>query len=96
MQKMTIKTYAIKHKLSIFNVMKMVKSKNLKSEEIEENGKSTIYILFDEESEKEVIKGIQPFPKLEGDKMTIEKEVEMLKTEVQALRLELEILKRKI
>ena len=39
MQKITIKAYAVKHKLSIFNVMKMVKSGKLKIEIAEENGK---------------------------------------------------------
>ncbi len=38
MQRITIKAYAVKHKLSIFNVMKMVKTGKLKIDSIEENG----------------------------------------------------------
>lgn len=42
---MTMKTYAVKHKLSLFNVVKMIKSGQLKSETVEENGKEVTYIL---------------------------------------------------
>ena len=38
MQRVTIKAYAVKHKLSIFNVIKMVKSGKVKTDFIEENG----------------------------------------------------------
>lgn len=42
---MTMKRYAVKHKLSLFNVVKMIKSGQLKSETVEENGKEVTYIL---------------------------------------------------
>ena len=96
MEKVTIKAYAVKHKLSIFNVMKMAKSGKLKSEEIEERGKRTIYIVVDEELEKKVVKDMRSFSEIGTKKMTLEEEVKVLKNEVQALRLELEILKSKI
>jgi len=48
MEKLTIKKYAVKHKKSIFAVMKMVKENKLASETIEENGKEVLYILLDE------------------------------------------------
>jgi polyhydroxyalkanoate synthesis regulator phasin len=47
MQKMTLKAYAVKHKISLFNVVKMVKSGKLRSEVVEENGKEVTYILPD-------------------------------------------------
>jgi len=42
---MTIKNYAVRSKLSIFNVVKMIKSGALKSEVVEEDGKEVTYIL---------------------------------------------------
>jgi len=45
MERMTMKKYAVKHKLSLFNVVKMIKSGQLKSETVEENGKEVTYIL---------------------------------------------------
>ena len=95
MNKITLKAYAVKHKLSIFNVMKMVKSHKLKSEEVEVNGKKVLYILLEDETEKEVRDGIVAI-KDKVSKVTLEQEVEVLKKEVQALRLELEVLKRKV
>ena len=57
MEKITIKAYAVKHKLSIFNVMKMVKSGKLKDNRIEEEeGKEKTYILLDDMIEEEVKK----------------------------------------
>jgi DNA-binding transcriptional regulator PaaX len=44
---MTLKQYAVRSKLSLFNVVKMVKSGELKSETVEENGKEVTYILAD-------------------------------------------------
>jgi len=48
MERMSIKSYAAKNKISMFNVVKMVKSGQLKSEVIEENGKEVTYILCEE------------------------------------------------
>ena len=42
MEKISIKAYAAKHKLSIFNVVKMTKSGQLPTQTVEENGKETI------------------------------------------------------
>ncbi len=52
MNQITLQAYAVKHKLSVFNVIKMIKSNKLKSEEIEENGKKVLYIILDDESEE--------------------------------------------
>jgi len=50
MERMTLKSYAVKHKLSLFNVVKMIKSGELKSETVEENGKEVTYILPEQSS----------------------------------------------
>jgi len=39
MERMSIKTYAARNKLSMFNVVKMIKAGKLKSETVEEAGK---------------------------------------------------------
>ena len=44
MEKLTIKAYATKHKLSIFNVVKMTKSGQLPTQTVEEDGKERVYI----------------------------------------------------
>jgi len=94
MQKVTIKAYAIKHKLSIFNVMKMVKSKKLKSVSVEENGKEQIYICIDEAIEKEVKEGI--VSDSEYDVKRMGKEIFLLKKEVEKLKTEFRALLKKI
>ena len=92
MQKVTIKAYAVSHKLSIFNVMKMVKSGKLKSEVIEEKGKEVTYIIMDDNIENEVKEGIVKVEKSGEAKLKVE--MEMLTKEVALLRAEIEALKK--
>ncbi len=94
MQKLTIKAYAVKHKLSIFNVVKMVKSGKLKTEIVEENEKNITYILLDEVTEKEIEKGIVPVE--EQEEPTLREIVRVLQKEVKLLREEVEVLKKKL
>ena len=94
MQKLTIKAYAVKHKLSIFNVMKMVRSGKLKTEIVEENEKEITYILLDEAIEKEIEGGIVPIEK-QGE-LTLREIVNVLQKEVKLLREEIEVLKKKL
>ena len=94
MQKITIKAYAVKHKLSIFNVMKMVKSKKLKSVSVEENGKEQIYICIDDALEEEIQKGIVPND--QKDTKTLNEEVRLLKIEVAKLKEQIQILSQKL
>ena len=94
MEKVTIKEYAVKHKLSIFNVMKMVRTGKLNSEEKEEGGKKTIYILLDKKTEEEVKNGIVPI-ELHTEK-TIKEEMIILQSEMKLLRSEVEELKKKL
>ncbi len=94
MQQVTIKAYAVSHKLSIFNVMKMVKSGKLKTEVVEENGKETTYILLDDETEKEIKEQIIPLKEKVENRLA--EEVQSLRKEVVFLRQEIETLKKRI
>lgn len=94
MKKLTIKAYAVKHKLSIFNVMKMVKSGKLKTEIVEENEKEITYILLDDAIEKEIEGSIVPIE--EQEELTLREIVEKLRKEVKLLREEIEAVKKKL
>ena len=94
MQKVTIKAYAVKHKLSIFNVMKMVKAGKLKTDVEDVNGKEVTYIVIDEAIESEIEKGIVTIEK-KGD-LKLQEEMKMLGKEVSLLRAEIEALKKKL
>jgi len=94
MEKISIKTYAVKHKLSIFNVMKMVKSEKLKSVTKEEEGKEVTYILLDEQTENEVQKNIVPLSQRES--ATVKKELRELRDELRDLKKEIEVLKKAV
>jgi flagellar motility protein MotE (MotC chaperone) len=91
MEKVSIKAYAAKHKLSIFNVVKMTKSGQLPTETVQENGKETVYILLDHDVEKKVEKGIvreedkAPYS-LKKENQRLKKEIEKLKEEIAALK----------
>lgn len=90
MQKMTLKQYATKQKMSLFNVVKMVKSGALKSETAEENGKEVTYVLVDPsetagmESSKDRAKTTET---TEERIIRLEDEVAMLRRELDALKI---------
>ena len=92
MEKMTLKQYAVKHKLSLFNVVKMVKNGKLQSETVEENGKEVTYILPDA-SKDEVVhkKSKEREPALSNEEL--KKLVLSLQDEVTRLRHEMDTLK---
>ena len=94
MERITIKAYAVKHKLSIFNVMKMIKSGKVKSEVFNEKGRDVTYILFDEETEKEIREQIVPVEQKED--LMLHEELKFLRKEIQLLRKDVEELKKKI
>ena len=87
MERMSIKRYAGTHKLSMFNVVKMVKSGELKSEVVEENGKETTYILCDPQ--------ISSPNKRHSQEETLQEDlrIDRLEREVAILRRELDALK---
>jgi len=90
MFKQTIKEYATKNKISIFNVMKMVKSQKFKTISEVVDGKEVVYIVDESLAEKST--DIQEVSKVESTK-SLEDEVESLKQEVAKLRSELNRLK---
>jgi hypothetical protein len=94
MQRVTIKAYAVKHKLSIFNVMKMAKSGKLKTDIVEEDGKEVTYILLDGDIEKKIQEGIIPIKK--RDESSVKEMIRVLQDEVKWLRKELDALKKRL
>lgn len=90
MQKMTLKQYATKQKMSLFNVVKMVKSGALKSETVEENGKEVTYVLVDpsETAGMESNKNTAKTAETTEERITrLEDEVAMLRRELDALKI---------
>lgn len=94
MEKISIKAYAKKHKLSIFNVVKMTKSGQVPTQTVEEDGKSVIYILIDNEVEKEVSDTIVHEEKKEP--YSLRKENARLKKEIEKLKEEIDVLKKRV
>ena len=94
MERMTIKAYAVKHKLSIYNVMKMARTGKLDTEVIEENGKEVTYILVEEAQEAAIQEQILPLNAQED--RTVEEEIALLKAEVSLLKKEVAKLKGSI
>jgi predicted Zn-dependent protease len=86
MEKLTLRAYAQKHKISFFNVMKMVKKRELKTVTVEENGKEVEYVLADQQNAETTQESDSPNSK----KMSLEEENKMLKEEVKKLREALE------
>jgi len=91
MEKITLKAYAVKHKLSIFNVVKMVKSGKVPSETVQENGKDVVYILIDDTIEEKITEAIvhekthEPHS-LQKENIRLKKEIIKLKAEIDTLK----------
>lgn len=94
MEKLTIKAYASKHKLSIFNVVKMTKSGEVPTETVTENGKEVTYILIDDNVENKVKNRI--VKKSDSEPYSLKKENEQLKKEIQKLKEEIALLKNRV
>lgn len=94
MEKISIKAYATRHKLSIFNVVKMTKSGQLPTKTEKENGKEVVYILLDSDVEERVEKAVIR----EESKVpySLKKENERLKKEIQELKEEIARLKNRV
>ena len=94
MEKITIKGYAAKHKLSIFDVVKMTKSGQLPTETVQENGKDTLYILLENGVEERVE---NPTDREESKApYSLKKENERLKREIRELKEEIARLKNSV
>lgn len=86
MEKLSIREYATKHKLSTFNVMKMTKSGELKTEIITEDGKETVLIMIEEVVEEKISQTIEKKyePRsLKVENMLLKKEIVQLKEELE-------------
>ena len=75
------------HKLSYFNVMKMVKNGDVKSVTKMENNKEVQYVLVEEEQEKRVSENII---ETSAKSLTLQEENTLLKKEIARLKEELE------
>jgi hypothetical protein len=82
---MSLKEYARKRRLSIYNVIKMTRNGTLKSETVEEDGKEVLYILCEDETEERVSETILP---IEPPK-SLKEENALLKAEIKRLKEEL-------
>jgi len=94
MEKLTIKAYAKRHKLSIFNVVKMTKTGHLPTETVVEDDNEIVYVLIDEDVENEVRKGI--VKQSNDEPYSLRKENERLKKEIQKLKEEIATLKNRV
>ncbi len=85
MEKLTIREYATKHKLNTFNVVKMTRSGELKTESTQKDGKEVVYICIDEVVEKEVSEKIEKKHESRGlraENLMLKKEIVRLKEEL--------------
>ncbi len=87
MKKLTLREYAKLHKLSYFNVMKMVNNGDVKSIVEQINGKEIKYVVIEEEQEKRVSENII---ETSAQKLTLKDENELLKKEIERLKKALE------
>jgi molecular chaperone GrpE (heat shock protein) len=86
-KQVTLREYAQMHKLSYFNVMKMVRTQKVKTVSVEENGTEVEYIVLEEEQEKKVSENILDASE---KNMTLAEENKLLKKEILRLKAELE------
>jgi len=86
-KEVTLRAYAQMHKLSYFNVMKMVKNGDVKSVTKMENNKEVQYVLVEEEQEKRVSENII---ETSAKSLTLQEENTLLKKEIARLKGELE------
>lgn len=87
MKEVTLREYAKIHKLSYFNVMKMVKNGDVKSVTKIENEKEVQYVLVDEKQEARVKEQII---ETASKTLTLQEENTLLKKEIERLKAELE------
>ncbi len=94
MKKLTLKEYAAKERLSIFQVVKLLKAGRLESETVQEEGKDKIYILSQGEESKE--KQEENSTAVVVPHKQLYEKIADLSEEVMILRKELEALKEKV
>jgi predicted RNase H-like nuclease (RuvC/YqgF family) len=91
---MTLKAYAVKNKMSLFQVIKAVRNGSLPSETVVENGKEVTYVIVEsrelEEESPDLAKETQ------DETVGLKEEIEALKSEIKLLKREMERLRKKI
>jgi uncharacterized small protein (DUF1192 family) len=87
MKKVSLREYAKLHKLSYFNVMKMVKGGDVKSVTEIIDDKEVQFVLVEEEQEKRVSENII---ETSAQKLTLKEENVLLQKEIERLKAELE------
>ena len=87
MEKVSLREYAKRHKLSYFNVMKMVKNGDIKSVIETVGSKELEYVLIEEEQEKRVNESII---ETSAKTLTLKDKNMLLKKEIERLKLALE------
>jgi len=92
MEKLSLKAYAVKNKMSLFSVVKLVKSGKVKSSTEEVDGKDVTYVLLEDEVNNSSVKS--DTKEVENLPFDIEKELKKLMIEVASLKEEIEKLKK--
>ena len=92
MEKLSLKAYAVKNKMSLFSVVKLVKSGKVKSSTEEVDGKDVTYVLLEDEVNNSSVKS--DTNEVENLPFDIEKELKKLMIEVASLKEEIEKLKK--
>jgi len=95
MARMTLKAYAAKEKISLFHVVKKVKSGALASETVKENGREVTYVLTDTAvaPSAEVQSATAASPALVPETEDQTQRIDRLEEEVARLKRELDALK---
>ncbi len=93
MERISVKEYARKHKLSLFQVIKKINSGELRSESVEENGSRVQYILLDQDREAPA-ESETAAKESENAARRVNPNEERLLLEVQSLRAELRALRK--
>ena len=85
MEKYTVKEYARRHKMSIFQVIRKINRGELKAESVEENGIKTQYVLLDTPLSPPESDGEKEGPAVRSKENSLEEEVTLLRREVERL-----------
>ena len=86
---MRIKEYAVKHKMSIFQVIKKIKAGELASRSVEEDGKEVTYVIVDDakaSAEDRVKKAKHETDDVQAEIAALKSEIKLLKREVAQLK----------
>ncbi|WP_457608239.1 hypothetical protein [Nitratifractor sp.] len=95
MQRMNVREYARRHKLSLFQVIKKINAGELASETVEENGQKVQYILLEEQDAAAREPGPRPDAQAEQTREAKIRD-ELLAREIALFRREIELLRAEL